>query len=160
MKLHPFPLFITGLTSSNVVALTGQHERPPFMTTTEENISAVLLMIETDKKVTYQQIRTSLEKLLSPQQLEFQNTLLQQFPTSNGKAASYRGCGENEEPDHYQARINLISNSRVLGPVCIVAGALMTTAGNACSHLPAFYSDPSGIKHYGKICTCIGVAKA
>ncbi|XP_039749511.1 uncharacterized protein LOC120626193 isoform X3 [Pararge aegeria] len=44
-------------------------------------------------------------------------------------AASYRGCGENEEPDHYAARIAFTGNSRVLGPVCIVAGALMTLAG-------------------------------
>ncbi|XP_068631059.1 uncharacterized protein [Battus philenor] len=44
-------------------------------------------------------------------------------------AASYRGCGENEEPDHYAARIAFTGNSRVLGPVCIVAGALMTIAG-------------------------------
>ncbi|KAJ2952033.1 hypothetical protein O0L34_g4295 [Tuta absoluta] len=44
-------------------------------------------------------------------------------------AASYRGCGENEEPDHYAERIAFTGNSRVLGPVCIVAGALMTIAG-------------------------------
>ncbi|CAG9559886.1 unnamed protein product [Danaus chrysippus] len=44
-------------------------------------------------------------------------------------AASYRGCGENEEPDHYAARIAFTGNSRVLGPVCIVAGAIMTLAG-------------------------------
>ncbi|XP_021200545.1 uncharacterized protein LOC110383911 isoform X3 [Helicoverpa armigera] len=44
-------------------------------------------------------------------------------------AASYRGCGENEEPDHYAARIAFTGNSRVLGPVCIVAGAIMTIAG-------------------------------
>lgn len=43
--------------------------------------------------------------------------------------ASYRGCGENEEPDHYAARIAFTGNSRVLGPVCIVAGGLMTIAG-------------------------------
>ncbi|KAM3960969.1 uncharacterized protein ACR2FA_004918 isoform 2-T2 [Aphomia sociella] len=44
-------------------------------------------------------------------------------------AASYRGCGENEEPHHYAERIAFTGNSRVLGPVCIVAGALMTIAG-------------------------------
>ncbi|XP_059056770.1 uncharacterized protein LOC131850536 isoform X2 [Achroia grisella] len=44
-------------------------------------------------------------------------------------AASYRGCGENEEPHHYEERIAFTGNSRVLGPVCIVAGALMTIAG-------------------------------
>ncbi|GBP37906.1 Putative uncharacterized protein FLJ37770 [Eumeta japonica] len=32
----------------------------PFMATIEDNISAVRLMIKTDKRVTYQQIRTSL----------------------------------------------------------------------------------------------------
>ncbi|XP_011548148.2 uncharacterized protein LOC105380325 isoform X1 [Plutella xylostella] len=44
-------------------------------------------------------------------------------------AASYRGCGENEEPDHYAARIAFTGNSRVLGPICIVAGGVMTIAG-------------------------------
>lgn len=46
-------------------------------------------------------------------------------------AASYRGCGANEQPDHYAARIAFTGNSRVLGPVCIVAGAIMTLAGVA-----------------------------
>ncbi|XP_061711372.1 uncharacterized protein LOC133520755 isoform X1 [Cydia pomonella] len=44
-------------------------------------------------------------------------------------ATSYRVRGENEEQDHYQERIAFTGNSRVLGPVCIVAGALMTIAG-------------------------------
>ncbi|GBP71006.1 hypothetical protein EVAR_57774_1 [Eumeta japonica] len=63
VKLHPLPVFVTSLTSSNVVALI-------FLTicvrdvlsvaTTGDNVSAVRLMIETDKRVTYQQIWTSL----------------------------------------------------------------------------------------------------
>ncbi|KAI8424051.1 hypothetical protein MSG28_002681 [Choristoneura fumiferana] len=44
-------------------------------------------------------------------------------------AASYRGCGENEEQNHCTARVEFTGNSRVLGPVCIVAGGLMTIAG-------------------------------
>ncbi|GJQ69604.1 hypothetical protein Trydic_g6697 [Trypoxylus dichotomus] len=44
-------------------------------------------------------------------------------------AASYRGPGEDEEPDHYAARIAFTGNSRILGPACIVVGFLMTAAG-------------------------------
>ncbi|XP_022913168.1 uncharacterized protein [Onthophagus taurus] len=44
-------------------------------------------------------------------------------------AASYRGPGEGEEPDHYAARIAFTGNSRILGPACIVVGFLMTAAG-------------------------------
>lgn len=54
-------------------------------------------------------------------------------------AASYRGCGENEEPDHYAARIAFTGNSRVLGPVCIVAGALMTMAGKFFNYIYYVY---------------------
>lgn len=60
------------------------------------------------------------------------STCIQQYVSqvTVSPAASYRGCGENEEPDHYAARIAFTGNSRVLGPVCIVAGAIMTLAGN------------------------------
>ncbi|KAJ8980214.1 hypothetical protein NQ317_010210 [Molorchus minor] len=44
-------------------------------------------------------------------------------------AASYRGPGEDEEPDHYEARIAFTGNSRVLGPACIVVGFFMLMAG-------------------------------
>ncbi|XP_066999204.1 uncharacterized protein [Anabrus simplex] len=44
-------------------------------------------------------------------------------------AASYRGPGEDEAPDHYEARIAFTGNSRVLGPACIVVGAVMLAAG-------------------------------
>lgn len=44
-------------------------------------------------------------------------------------AASYRGPGEDEEPDHYAARIAFTGNSRILGPACIVVGVLMLAAG-------------------------------
>lgn len=43
-------------------------------------------------------------------------------------AASYRGPGEDEEPDHYAERIAFTGNSRVLGPACIVVGFLMLIA--------------------------------
>jgi hypothetical protein len=44
-------------------------------------------------------------------------------------AASYRGPGLDEGPDHYAARIAFTGNSRVLGPACIVVGAVMLAAG-------------------------------
>ncbi|KAJ8921803.1 hypothetical protein NQ315_008432 [Exocentrus adspersus] len=44
-------------------------------------------------------------------------------------AASYRGPGEDEEPDHYEDRIAFTGNSRILGPACIVVGFLMLVAG-------------------------------
>lgn len=44
-------------------------------------------------------------------------------------AASYRGPGEDEEPDHYAERIAFTSNSRILGPACIVVGFIMIVAG-------------------------------
>jgi hypothetical protein len=44
-------------------------------------------------------------------------------------AASYRGPGQDEGPDHYAARIAFTGNSRVLGPACIVVGAIMLAAG-------------------------------
>jgi hypothetical protein len=44
-------------------------------------------------------------------------------------AASYRGPGHDEKPDHYAARIAFTGNSRVLGPACIVVGAVMLAAG-------------------------------
>lgn len=44
-------------------------------------------------------------------------------------AASYRGPGEDEGPDHYAARIAFTGNSRILGPACIVVGLLMLAAG-------------------------------
>ncbi|KAK7871963.1 hypothetical protein R5R35_004760 [Gryllus longicercus] len=44
-------------------------------------------------------------------------------------AASYRGPAEDEEPEHYAARIAFTGNSRVLGPACIVVGLLMLAAG-------------------------------
>ncbi|XP_021938170.1 uncharacterized protein LOC110838851 [Zootermopsis nevadensis] len=44
-------------------------------------------------------------------------------------AASYRGPGQGEGPDHYAARIAFTGNSRVLGPACIVVGAIMLAAG-------------------------------
>ncbi|KAL1491720.1 hypothetical protein ABEB36_012275 [Hypothenemus hampei] len=42
--------------------------------------------------------------------------------------ASYRGPGEDEEPDHYAERIAFTGNSRILGPACIVIGFLMLIA--------------------------------
>lgn len=44
-------------------------------------------------------------------------------------AASYRGPGEDEEPDHYAERIAFTGNSRILGPGCIVVGFFMLVAG-------------------------------
>nr|CAD7255923.1 unnamed protein product [Timema shepardi] len=44
-------------------------------------------------------------------------------------AASYRGPGEDEGPDHYAARIAFTGNSRVIGPACIVVGAVMLASG-------------------------------
>lgn len=44
-------------------------------------------------------------------------------------AASYRGPGADEEPDHYAHRIAFTGNSRILGPACIVVGFLMSIAG-------------------------------
>lgn len=44
-------------------------------------------------------------------------------------AASYRGPGEDEEPDHYAERIAFTENSRILGPTCIVVGVIMTLIG-------------------------------
>jgi hypothetical protein len=44
-------------------------------------------------------------------------------------AASYRGPGQDEGPDHYAARVAFTGNSRVLGPACIVVGAVMLAAG-------------------------------
>ncbi|XP_018576541.1 uncharacterized protein LOC108915062 isoform X2 [Anoplophora glabripennis] len=44
-------------------------------------------------------------------------------------AASYRGPGEDEEPDHYEDRIAFTGNSRILGPACIVVGFFMLVAG-------------------------------
>ncbi|CAG9764353.1 unnamed protein product [Ceutorhynchus assimilis] len=43
-------------------------------------------------------------------------------------AASYRGPGEDEEPDHYAERIAFTGNSRILGPACMVVGFLMLIA--------------------------------
>ncbi|XP_065169925.1 uncharacterized protein [Atheta coriaria] len=44
-------------------------------------------------------------------------------------AASYRGPGENEEPDHYAERTAFTGDSRILGPFCIVVGFLMLSCG-------------------------------
>jgi len=44
-------------------------------------------------------------------------------------AASYRGPGEDEGPDHYEARIAFTGNSRILGPACIVIGVIMLAVG-------------------------------
>lgn len=44
-------------------------------------------------------------------------------------AASYRGPGEDEEPESYEARIAFTGNSRILGPACIVVGFFMLVAG-------------------------------
>ncbi|OAD55081.1 hypothetical protein WN48_05594 [Eufriesea mexicana] len=44
-------------------------------------------------------------------------------------AASYRGPGEDEDKDSYAARIAFTGNSRILGPMCIVVGALMLALG-------------------------------
>ncbi|KAK0168244.1 hypothetical protein PV327_002068 [Microctonus hyperodae] len=44
-------------------------------------------------------------------------------------AASYRGPGEDEDKDSYAARIAFTGNSRILGPICIVIGALMLGLG-------------------------------
>lgn len=44
-------------------------------------------------------------------------------------AASYRGPGEDEEPDHYAERIAFTGNSRILGPTCIVVGFIMSVVG-------------------------------
>ncbi|GBP00786.1 hypothetical protein EVAR_76999_1 [Eumeta japonica] len=62
MELHPLSLFITGLMDSNVVKLilVDLHERHPCTAMTEGNSSALQLMIETDKRLTYHQIRISL----------------------------------------------------------------------------------------------------
>ena len=47
----------------------------------------------------------------------------------NFSAASYRGPGEDEDKDSYAARIAFTGNSRILGPICIVVGALMLALG-------------------------------
>ncbi|XP_025987006.2 uncharacterized protein LOC105197510 isoform X2 [Solenopsis invicta] len=44
-------------------------------------------------------------------------------------AASYRGPGEDEDKNSYAARIAFTGNSRILGPICIVVGALMLALG-------------------------------
>ncbi|XP_056637372.1 uncharacterized protein LOC130902570 isoform X2 [Diorhabda carinulata] len=44
-------------------------------------------------------------------------------------AASYRGPGEDEDADRYEARITFTGNSRILGPACIVVGFFMLVAG-------------------------------
>ncbi|XP_051174106.1 uncharacterized protein LOC127289896 isoform X2 [Leptopilina boulardi] len=44
-------------------------------------------------------------------------------------AASYRGPGQHEDKDSYASRIALTGNSRILGPICIVVGALMLALG-------------------------------
>ncbi|XP_033214425.1 uncharacterized protein LOC117171324 isoform X2 [Belonocnema kinseyi] len=44
-------------------------------------------------------------------------------------AASYRGPGQHEDKDSYAARIAFTGNSRILGPICIVVGALMLALG-------------------------------
>ncbi|XP_071858619.1 uncharacterized protein isoform X4 [Bombus fervidus] len=44
-------------------------------------------------------------------------------------AASYRGPGQDEDKDSYAARIAFTGNSRILGPICIVVGALMLALG-------------------------------
>ncbi|XP_020279844.1 uncharacterized protein LOC109852775 [Pseudomyrmex gracilis] len=44
-------------------------------------------------------------------------------------AASYRGPGEDEDKNSYAARIAFTGNSRILGPICIVVGALMLGLG-------------------------------
>ncbi|XP_014613086.1 PREDICTED: uncharacterized protein LOC106791722 isoform X2 [Polistes canadensis] len=44
-------------------------------------------------------------------------------------AASYRGPGEDEDKDSYAARIAFTGNSRILGPICIIVGALMLALG-------------------------------
>ncbi|KAF7264882.1 hypothetical protein GWI33_021986, partial [Rhynchophorus ferrugineus] len=43
--------------------------------------------------------------------------------------ASYRGPGEDEEPDHYAERIAFTGNSRILGPACMVVGLIMLVSG-------------------------------
>ncbi|GBP39122.1 Beta-1,4-mannosyltransferase egh [Eumeta japonica] len=60
MKLHHLPLFVTGLVNSNVVALISDdlREGRPTAALNEGNISAVRLMVQTEKE-TYQQIRIS-----------------------------------------------------------------------------------------------------
>ncbi|GBP08113.1 hypothetical protein EVAR_2911_1 [Eumeta japonica] len=49
MKLHHLPLFVTGLTSSNVVSLN-LHEGRLSTVMTKNNINAVWLIMESDKK--------------------------------------------------------------------------------------------------------------
>lgn len=44
-------------------------------------------------------------------------------------AASYRGPSEYEDTNSYAARIALTGKSRILGPICIVVGALMLALG-------------------------------
>ncbi|KAK6632496.1 hypothetical protein RUM43_013263 [Polyplax serrata] len=43
--------------------------------------------------------------------------------------ASYRGPGQDEEPEKYAARLAFTGNSRILGPACIVVGFIMLSAG-------------------------------
>ena len=43
--------------------------------------------------------------------------------------ASYRGPGQDEEPENYAARIAFTGNSRILGPACLVVGIIMLSAG-------------------------------
>lgn len=51
------------------------------------------------------------------------------FACSSVAAASYRGPGEDEDKNSYAARIAFTGNSRILGPICIVVGALMLALG-------------------------------
>ncbi|XP_077291369.1 uncharacterized protein LOC143914864 isoform X2 [Arctopsyche grandis] len=44
-------------------------------------------------------------------------------------AASYRGPGADEGPEHYAARVAFTGTSRALGPACVATGALMAALG-------------------------------